>query len=582
MNFKKGIIVSLTILILLNLVNIHLEAQGLKSSWELDSNSTTTYTDCISYYHKLALSSKYISIHDAGYSDVSYPIQTVIISKHKEKNAADCAKHHKTIVLINNGIHPGEPDGIDACMILARNIISKTDLTKLLDHVTIVIIPIYNIGGSLHRNSTTRAYQNGPTEYGFRANAQYLDLNRDFIKCDSRNAQTFTRIFHQWSPHLFIDTHTTDGADYPYNMTLINTQESKLNTALRNCMLQKILPNIHQMMKNLNDEIVPYVDFEDSPNNGIYAFDDLPRFSSGYAALHHSIAFITESHMLKSHRQRVRSHINILTAFIKTAAQFHQEINQAKQQSELEEKSKQNYFLQWKINEQLSDSMHFDAFKIETPLSKYLNTTYTWYNRNNIEHLTIPYYHEYEGSVPISKPKYYIIPQAYYPVIDRLRANGVTLLTLDRDSLIQGVFYKIVDYKTVKESYENHYLHSNVQLDRINMTRRYYRGDIMIPMGYKTDRFVIETMEPQAPDSYFNWNFFDGVLMRKEYFSDYIFTHQLDHIMEQEPKLKEDFLTKKSVDSSFSRNTAAQLHYIYTNSKWSEANYRIYPVARIE
>ncbi|MDV7396528.1 M14 family zinc carboxypeptidase, partial [Arthrospira platensis SPKY1] len=110
----------------------------------------------------------------------------------------------KCIMLVNNGIHPGEPDGIDATMMLFRDLLQDPGKRKLLEHTVIVTIPVYNVGGALNRNSTTRANQNGPEAYGFRGNARNLDLNRDFIKCDSKNAQTFSQIFHYWKPDVFI------------------------------------------------------------------------------------------------------------------------------------------------------------------------------------------------------------------------------------------------------------------------------------------------------------------------------------------------------------------------------------------
>lgn len=89
-------------------------------------------------------------------------------------------KQNKRILLINNGIHPGEPEGIDASMMLARDLLENKSLPK---DVVICIIPVYNIDGMLNRG-LSRVNQNGPEAYGFRGNYQNLDLNRDFIKLD--------------------------------------------------------------------------------------------------------------------------------------------------------------------------------------------------------------------------------------------------------------------------------------------------------------------------------------------------------------------------------------------------------------
>jgi carbamoylphosphate synthase small subunit len=39
-------------------------------------------------------------------------------------------KQDKRVLLINNGIHPGEPEGIDASMMLVRDLLKKEPVTK--------------------------------------------------------------------------------------------------------------------------------------------------------------------------------------------------------------------------------------------------------------------------------------------------------------------------------------------------------------------------------------------------------------------------------------------------------------------
>jgi hypothetical protein len=76
-------------------------------------------------------------------------------------------------------------------------------------------IPIYNIGGALNRNSTTRANQDGPEIYGFRGNGRNYDLNRDFIKSDTKNTKVCGTL-SQTQPRCFIDNHVS-------NVRTINT-----------------------------------------------------------------------------------------------------------------------------------------------------------------------------------------------------------------------------------------------------------------------------------------------------------------------------------------------------------------------
>src|ERR1035437_482863 len=178
--------------------------------------NTTTYDECITYYKNLSGQHDEIKVLGCGPTDIGKTLHLIVIDKDKDFNRVISYQKGKRVIMINNGIHPGEPDGVDASMMFVRDIVTKTELHKLLDNVVIIVIPIYNIDGALNRNSVSRVNQNGPENFGFRGNAQNLDLNRDFIKCDSKNARSFEEIFQKWKPDFLIDTHVSDGADYQY------------------------------------------------------------------------------------------------------------------------------------------------------------------------------------------------------------------------------------------------------------------------------------------------------------------------------------------------------------------------------
>ena len=147
--------------------------------FEKNNNYTPTYQETIDIFTKLVASCDIMKMQEFGMTDAGFPLHEIIISTDKNFERSPS----KTILFINNAIHPGEPCGVDATMILVRDICEGKISKKLLDQIQIVIIPFYNIGGGLNRNGYSRANQLGPEAYGFRGNAKNLDLNRDFIKC---------------------------------------------------------------------------------------------------------------------------------------------------------------------------------------------------------------------------------------------------------------------------------------------------------------------------------------------------------------------------------------------------------------
>ncbi|MEJ7673791.1 MAG: M14 family zinc carboxypeptidase [Chitinophagaceae bacterium] len=271
-----------------------------------NGKETATYFQAIEFYKNLDKSSSKILVKEMGPTDAGYPLHLVLISNDEKFDPAVWHKQNKVVILINNGIHPGEPDGIDASMMLVRDIANQK--IKIPDNIALAFIPVYNIGGCLNRNSFSRANQNGPLEYGFRGNSQNLDLNRDFTKGDTKETRSFTQIFHYLNPDIQIDNHVSDGADYPYTMTLVTTQYDKLGADLGDWLKQKFEPELYKGMSKKDWEMTPYVNFETAiPDSGMLQFYDSPRYSSGYAALFQTISFMPETHMLKPFAERVKS-----------------------------------------------------------------------------------------------------------------------------------------------------------------------------------------------------------------------------------------------------------------------------------
>jgi hypothetical protein len=141
--------------------------------------------------------------------------------------------------------------------------------------------------------------------------------------------------------------------------------------------------------------------------------------------------------------------------------------------------------------------------------------------------------------------------------------------------------YYIEDYETGKEAYEGHYLHSKLKVKKVMQKVLFKEGDYMIYTNQSINRYLIETLEPQAPDSYFSWNFFDGILQRKEYFSAYVFEDSALEILEKNPIIKTELENKKATDKKFAASASAQLMFIYERSESAEVGYMRYPVGRV-
>ena len=547
-----------------------------------NGNTTATYDQCIAYYQRLGKAYKQITLRVAGETDSGRPLHEVVISDNCKADPADAHRRGHRVVLIQNGIHPGEPEGIDASMMLARDLVQKPELRALLRHTTIVLIPIYNVGGSLNRNSTTRANQNGPESYGFRGNARNLDLNRDYAKQDSRNARSFAQLFQRWQPDIFLDNHTSDGADYQHTMTLIPTQQSKLHPALSQYMRGQLLPALYAGMAQKQWPLAPYVDFQGrTPDaRGLVGFLETPRYSTGYTTLFNTIGFITETHMLKAFTPRVRATYDFMVVLLHAVQAQDAAIAQARAEAARQLAAQQEFPLAWQLDTTRAETTTFRGYAGKLKPSEVSGQPRLYYDKQQPYTKQIPYYNSFRATATARRPAAYLIPQAWAEVVERLRLSGVQLQRLRQDTTLTADFYHIDDYKTGPRPYEGHYLHTQVQVTAKPQAVRFLRGDYVARLDQPAARYLVEMLEPQATDSFFAWGFFDSVLQQKEYFSDYVFEDVAADLLRSDPTLRQQLEAAKKANPALAASGGAQLDWVYRHSPYYEPAHLRYPVAR--
>jgi len=557
-----------------------IKVQAQKTPFELSGKKeTTTYTAAITYYQNLVKGCPEAKLLSYGSTDFGKPLHLLVLSKDKVFDPIAIRKSNKRILLINNGIHPGEPEGIDASMMLARDLIKENKIPK---DVVIAIIPLYNIDGSFNRTGTSRANQNGPVAYGFRGNGKNLDLNRDFIKTDSKNSAAFQLIFNTWQPEIFVDTHTSNGADYQYVMTLIPTQKDKLNGILSNYLTQTLVPGLYNRMAQQGYPMVPYVNsIGETPESGITGFIESPRYSTGYTTLHNTIGFMPETHMLKSYDLRVDATYKLLLAYVDIVARDARIIGENKQKADAFVAAQQEFPLDWKLNKSEVNELQFKGFEAGQKPSEVSSADRLYYDRSKPYTKTIKEWNKFEPAITVQKPLAYIIPKAWDRVINLLKLNGVKLKEIKADQKIEVESYYIGEFKTSTRPYEGHYLHSAVKLSPVKQNLQYYAGDFVVYVNQPGNRYIVETLEPQAIDSYFNWNFFDSILDMKEHYSAYVFEDTAAELLKKNPELKAKLEAKRALDADFAKNGPAQLDFVYKNSDYYEKTHNRYPVARL-
>ena len=550
-----------------------------QSKWT--GNTSPDYYRLIDELKRMDKESPLVSLYNMGPSDVpGLPIYVCVINGAEDSTTTFLKARKGTTLLFNNAIHPGEPDGINACLIYTENYM-RLDSINPNDPV-VAFIPAYNVGGMLTRSATSRANQNGPELYGFRGNAQNLDLNRDFTKMDSENALTFAKIFHALNPDVFVDNHVSNGADYQYTLTYISSLRERMAPSLRKLIYGSMLPQLTQALKKSKWDLFPYVEtVKETPDSGIYQFNDLPRYAMGYASLFNVISLTVETHMLKPFPNRVKATHDFMNELVKWTVVHAAQIELAREKAH-EWEGSQRYFRFNYSRTSAADSIQFKGFTAVRDTNDITGLSHLTYDRNLPYQKSIPFYRTYVPLDSVEIPQFYIVRGQEHRIIEQLKANNILFEVLNQEKTLDVNAQFVRSFDAISKPYEGHYLHPTKAIEKVSMKMNFRPGDVLIPTNQNGSLFLHAVLQPMCEDSYFTWNYFDSYLQEKEYFSNYVFVEKLRSILQANPELRQAYEAKKAADKEFATSEWQQLYFIYQNSAYFEPSYMLLPVYELK
>ncbi|RNF28503.1 peptidase M14 [Massilia aurea] len=547
-------------------------------------NQTTTWAECIAWYEDLARRfPSVLRFEKVGVSDAGVPIHAGVVSSDGVFEREAIKRAGRPVFFNNNGIHPGEPEGVDGCMAIVRDFCLQPEKLAALGQTVFLFVPLYNVDGSFNRADTSRVNQDGPEQFGFRGNSRHLDLNRDFVKCDTLTARTFNQLFTSWDPDVMVDTHTSNGADYSYTMTLIHTQADKLGGGLGEFLRAEMLPAMYAGMDARGWPTCPYVNpVKDSPDHGIAEFLETARFSTGYAALHHTIGFMPETHMLKPFKDRYESMLALVEVALEFTVKNADRIQTLRRAAREEGRKQSEWPVRWKMDEANPASFRFKGYEARYKKSAIGDYSRLYYDRSSPWERDIAYYNSFPVDVAVPAPQAYVVPQQWREAIERLEWNGVRMERVEADRVQEVAYYQIASVTSRPSAYEGHMFHDEVALDRRIGQVLLRAGDYIVPLDQDRARYAVETLEPLAHDSFFRWGFFNSVLEKKEHYSDYVFEDEAEKLLADEPELAAKFAEWKAANPGLLTSQEAVLDFIYANcARYREPEWNRYPVFMI-
>jgi len=292
---------------------------------------------------------------------------------------------------------------------------------------------------------------------------------------------------------------------------------------------------------------------------------------------------MVETHMLKPYKQRVEGNYEFMKSIIEIVETDSEKIKLLRKDIYKTIRKKKTYPLNWTVDTTKTTTINFKGFEGEIISSDLTGAQRLKYDRTKPFSKDVIYQNYFKPSLEVSIPEAYIIPQGWHNIIDLLKLNQVEMTQFKNDTTITVQAYIIDNYETRNMPYEGHYPHYNTHVvsNKKNLLP-FRKGDYVINTNQTALRYLLETLEPEAPDSFFNWNFFDPILQQKEHFSPYVWEDNALELLDNNPSLKTEFESKKVTDKVFANNWYAQLNWLYKQSDHYEKAYLQYPVYRIK
>jgi hypothetical protein len=519
----------LAVIAALLLINSMSQAQNdlLKSHAEQTKyEETSRYADVLRFFDELQKQSPLVRVQSFGTSVEGRALPLVVLSDPPISDPRDARASGKPIVFVFANIHAGEVEGKEAMQHMARRIVLG-NLRSLLDKLIIIIAPIYNADGNEKINVMNRTAQNGPLGgVGVRENAKGLDLNRDYIKLESPEAQSLVRLFNRWDPHLTVDLHTTNGSYHGYHLTYSIPLNPTIDPRIIAYHREKMMPVIAKAMLTLHKfRTYYYGNFEgEAPQPGgpdkrrWEAFTHQPRIGQNYVGFRNRLTILSEAYSYLDFRRRVEVTEAFVEEILKFSAAHGDEMAKLANQVDLDT-----------IRRGLSDQplqmgVEYEMKPLPKPVEILVGEVTKVKNPRSGRDMTVMLEDKFtpimmqdfgmfaaRRSVPTARAYLFRRQDGTQAIIDKLLQHGIAVEELTTPLTAEVESFAIDGIRKAGRPFQGH--------TAVTLTGKYRKESIEFPAGSIIVRtaqplgpLAAYLLEPESDDGLTTWNFFDSYI----------------------------------------------------------------------
>ena len=489
------------------------------------------------------------------------------------------------VMLVQGGIHAGEIDGKDAGFMALREVLQKPDALR---GFVLVFVPVFNVDGHERFGRWNRPNQVGPQEMGWRGTGQNLNLNRDYTKADAPEMQAMLRLLNGWDPVLYVDLHVTDGANFQHDVSNTIAPLHSGDPGLR-AGAEALVTELNTRIASMGSHPLNfYPEFvkEDDPASGFALDIYSPRFSLAYWALHNRFGLLVETHSWKDYATRVRVTHNIIVTLVdmvsREGSQWRQQALAA--DARATQLGGQTVALDFATGPHVT-MIDFLGYAYTRQHSQVSGGLATRYDPTTPQVWHVPLRDTIVVKTSTQAPRGgYIVPAAYAEwMAAKLALHGVRFEKVAQ--ALQPAPGQMETFRATGVTYSKEPFEGRTTLDIAGAWRPEQRpvpaGSLFVPIAQPNSRLVVALLDPQGPDSFAAWGFFDTAFEAKEYMEPYVAEQVGADMLARDPAIAADFKKRLAQDKAFAASPGTRLEYFYRHSPSWDERLNLYPVYRV-
>jgi hypothetical protein len=546
--------------------------------------ATPSYEETVAFLLRLTKTSPVLHLDWIGASGEGRRMPLVVVSKEKAFTPEEAWKTGKPVVLVLNSIHGGEVDGTDASLILLRDI-ALTNRPDILDAVTLLVVPIYNLDGHERVSRYNRPNQDGPIEgMGFRTNARGLDLNRDWLKADAPETRAVLAAANAWKPDVFVDDHVSDGSDHQATFTLTYASEPHTPKPLAEW-LSKVIPRTLREVEEAGFKTSPYVEWIDAkdPLKGIDDGAAPPRYSTGYFPLRNVAAILVETHAIKPYAQRVRANAAFLGALLPRVGRESKALLAARDAARADARHAAvgtPFVLDGETDLSRPETIDFPGYAWTEVVSPVMGRPVLRFDPTRPLLMKMPVFFHAKPTVTVSRPAGYVVPAGWPEIEERLKAHGIRYRKLETPATLDVGTFRAEDATFSPQPYQG-LTRVTAKIRRAVEKRAIPAGSLWVPLDGEMSRVVMHLLEPEGPDSLFQWGKLSTCLEQKEWIDPRVLDPLAEKMLAEDPKLKAEW-EERLKDPKFEKDARARHRFFYEKTPYWDETVGLVPVYRLE